>query len=33
MEVDLDVVWRVTHQSLPDLKPRIEAILEEEVHG
>jgi uncharacterized protein with HEPN domain/predicted nucleotidyltransferase len=33
MEVDLDVVWRVTQQSLPDLKPRIEAILEEEVHG
>lgn len=33
IEVDLDIVWSVTQHALPDLKPRIEAILAEETPG
>ena len=29
MGVDLDIVWAVTQQELPDLKRKIESILEE----
>ncbi len=33
MGVDLDVVWDVTQDALPKLKPDIEAILAEEAGG